>query len=655
MCNPIVNLLDLNFSGVNDEYNWFNNSLNPLQTISGQLVFSPSSATSNFRRGLGIIAPENDRIRIRSNMFLFKPQTSTQPNIRVVFGVYIGASLIEEFSIEKTGLATGELFEYNFDRVYKYDQLSGNVSLKITFPEGFSNQIKMDYLKVDNFKYCPENIRTYFVFSNYISEVFNATVSGVKLLEYKIDSIETLTPSFFSETANPGGNFATRLFAKAKIDGSERISQSQSPNTFNPFSKDLGLLFDTVNSFHGGKPIGTASGSNYGPGIMNLGFEKPTIQNGQLTSKDGCFFIDIDYTKNLKVVFDVLFKTNGSGSVYQNPTSFKRFYIIWNAQTCEKEFYYTDMILSPNQQVSAIDDGFLYGITEGVSSQTVVPCNQAFSFSGNAGEFTFILDLGNEIGMAGLNYNAYGVPDKFTIDWNGQVYTTGYVGQSYSDQQLINLGVPPSDIHTSLAGTGLGVLNFYKSAQFPTTATVTVTAPLGGTAWQVAGICPEPPTGDFIGIYWNDTQTVENRTGTETNIFVGYFPPNYNVTEMTWQINANGGGWIDFSKQINLPSFFPLAVGTNLIRMKAKDASNVLVYSNELNYTRNSVPVPTCKIFTITPPTQSGEEIIVDYIDCNGDGQTVTYYWQSNSHQICAREITSWSGMGSVTPTNIDC
>jgi len=198
----------------------------------------------------------------------------------------------------------------------------------------------LDYLKCENYKFCEDSVRTYFILDKHLEDSLNAVSSAIQLLEYKVDNIETLTNAFFFENANSGGIASTRKFALANIDGSERVEENTNPNSFNPFANDFGLIYDPLN-FYSGKPTGTTSGSDYGSGILNLGFEKPEILNGQLINKKGAFFVDIDFSKNLKIAFNV-FVNNVSENVFVNPAIYRRYFIVWDAKNCKKSFYYQD-------------------------------------------------------------------------------------------------------------------------------------------------------------------------------------------------------------------------------------------------------------------------------------------------------------------------
>lgn len=147
--------------------------------------------------------------------------------------------------------------------------------------------------------------------------------------------------------------------------------------------------------------------------------------------------------------------------------------------------------VSPEHQLRGISNGVTTVSGLLLQSITVVACNDSFAFNGNAGTFSYQIDFGSGTGMCGINYDAFSVPDRFRIEWNGsEVGDTGYVGSDSQDSTLINLGIDPGDINTATPGTGQGQLLFNKVSAFPNVATIYVDAPLAGTGWNIQGVCP---------------------------------------------------------------------------------------------------------------------------------------------------------------------
>lgn len=537
-CDKNINeLLNIDFSTENDQFNWLSNTTTPINTVNGQLRLLGQSSTSRFTRSLGFLDPANNRIRFQSNMDVYRPPGSSDETFCAKFEIFNGSSLIDVFTLYLDELASGQTLEYNFDRIYKYEGLSGAVSVKITTIEGWNNQMFLDYVKSYDFNYCEDDVRNYFVLKDFFDDSIGSVSSGIQLLEWKVGGVETLTSEFFNENTTGANPVSDWELAKANIDGSSRVSEISDPNSFNPFISEFGLDYDPANYFDG-KPIGTLTGSDYGSGILQLGFEKPSVLNENLNVQNGAFFIDIDYTQNLKVVFSTLIK-NTSGSIFDSPDVYRKYFIIWNSKTCTGEFYYLD-VLNNELKTDEIVNGFLSGVTGTESSIETIGCDESFSFSGSAGTFEFQIDFGSEIGLAGIDYNAWNAPDKFEIEWNGVVYSSGYVGSSGFDQQLLNLGISPSEIKTGSPSTGLGSLMFNKTDPSPSTAIVRVTAPLAGTAWNIAGICPDggvpnqPPTVDI-----SSSATVFNKDDEQTFDIVASDPDG---TIESWNVVWGDGG-----------------------------------------------------------------------------------------------------------------
>lgn len=487
----IENITNLSFAGINDEFNWIHNTTSGIYMNGDLLTFAPENNTSVFRRGLGTINPVKNRLNVKSNLEINVPTTSTDTTICAVFSLYAGTTLINSYSVYLSSLSPGDSVKYNFDREYITDGFTGALSLRVQFIEGFQNTLGMEYLIVDEYEFQENTVKTYFLIDSIIENSLNAESAVFKLRNLIVDDIETLTQDFINETSNniskPSDDW---FFATADLDGNNRIADNATPNSFNPFVNDLGLDFDDT-EYYKGNPISVTSGSDYGTGIFKIGIDKPEILNGVLSPKKGAFFIDFDYSKNFKMVFDVVINENLS-NLYDNPDFYRTFAIEWNIDTCEKKYYYTD-VNTGAKNVSVLEDGFLYGITGIKTTSIVVSCDESFAPTGGEGFFEYEIDFGTTIGTAGINYNAFSVPDKFEIEWDGNIYTTGYVGSSTYNQTLINAGIPQSEINTANPSNGSGILTFPKDKSFPSKATIRVYG-TAGTGWNVTGVCPEETT-----------------------------------------------------------------------------------------------------------------------------------------------------------------
>lgn len=594
MCNnDLTNIFLVDFSQTTDEINWFSSSSNPVSTISNKLVIIPDAINNIFARSVGIIDIAKNRINVKLNLEIFRPTTGGFDTSEFLIQVLSGSNVIGKNTVHINNIGTSETVKYFFDRLYKYDNLSGNISLKIKNLQGTGNELRLINLSVDNYFYCQENVRTYFVFDEFLENSLTSQSSALKLNSFKVDNIETLTPAFHNfNGVNLGGAVSNWNYAKSNIDGTNRTQENTQPITFNPFVNEFGLVFDTVNSFHGGKPISTNGNQDFGQGILNFGFDKPVILNGSLQEKKGCFFIDIDYTKNLYIEIDILVN-NTSSSVYNFPAIYRRYYIIWNKDTCEKQFYYVDKNLKLETIIDQLVNGFLSGITPEVKETTAVGCNQTVNYSGASGVFEYVIDFGTQTGMCGINYNAYGVPDRFEILWDSIHVDTKYVGLSSYNQQLINNGVNPSDINTTQAGNGTGQLMFFKSTPTPTTAIVKVSAVLPDTGWAYSGICPQAV--NIVSIDWPDTHTTETRYSiSNLNELIELHVENISFANetlqtATWQ-RETGIGWVDITPYNLNPGTVTAYSGfLNRYRLKAVGSLGTIIYSNVLEYEITSI------------------------------------------------------------------
>lgn len=592
MCNENYNLIkEIDFSTTNDEMNWFNNSNNPIATESGMLVFRADSQLSVFSRGIGTIDITNNRLKYLLNLEINRPLNGVD-TVYYVVQFWNGTNLIGESTIYITNISPGQIVKYSLERTYKYDQLSGNISIKIKTPIGFENEIKLKNLKVQDFNYCEEKVRTYFLFEEFFENSKMAQSAGLKLNSWKENNIETLTTDFHSYNAvNLGGNPITDWkFATAEPDGSNRISAANNQNTFNPFVDEFGLIFDDVNSFFGGKVLGTISNQNFGTGVLKLGIDKPEILNANLQRKKGAFFIDIDYTKNLKIEIDVIVNQTNS-QLYTNPISYRKYFIVWDSEKCQREFYYLDMLDSNTTSQEQIQNGFLSGITPEIKNDVNVSCGETIHFEGVPGVYSYNIDFGTATGICGIQFNNGHFPNKYDIIWNGQTFSSGFVGCNEYDTQLINAGIPTTQINTtSHPGNGTGQLTFNKTLASPNIATIIVTSVMGDDGFDFDIICPQQTQGEFTEIVWEDTGTTEDRIGniSTENIRVNTY--NYPVTNVSLEIAINGI-WLSTGINPTENSTMNLTVvsGINQFRLKGIRVSDgVTVYSNILLYNRTT-------------------------------------------------------------------
>jgi len=137
-------------------------------------------------------------------------------------------------------------------------------------------------------------------------------------------------------------------------------------------------------------------------------------------------------------------------------------------------------------------DKILYnGVWVTVDCIVFIPCGTAQSFTGGQSFPTEqTINLGSGLGVVTLSYEAFDLPDKFQVFFNGvKVIDTGYKGatpyQSELDTSLASKGLPSETI----TGPTTGTATFTKSTNH-TTAIVKVYAPLVNTAWNYTLSCP---------------------------------------------------------------------------------------------------------------------------------------------------------------------
>lgn len=185
-------------------------------------------------------------------------------------------------------------------------------------------------------------MKAYFILKDFVEDSWNAQSAGFSLKSYKIGGVETLTSDFFTDnqvvSANPQLDY---YYYNTYPDGSNpepQLDINGVPN-FNLFYKHLKTNFNFDNGIPIGFPIGTQNGKNYGLGVLNMGVDKYAIVDGFSSYENGCFFVDVDFTKSLYIEFDILIN-NVNGQVYSDPQLFRKYKIIWNKKTCTHTFSY---------------------------------------------------------------------------------------------------------------------------------------------------------------------------------------------------------------------------------------------------------------------------------------------------------------------------
>lgn len=134
-----------------------------------------------------------------------------------------------------------------------------------------------------------------------------------------------------------------------------------------------------------------------------------------------------------------------------------------------------------------------------------VSCGGVLYSDGRQGVWQYIVDFGTDINEVDPTKNIVGIkidvsknnkPVKYSLIWNGQTFTTGFVGndvnpdsdKSYSDN-LISKGLTP------IKQNAVSELSFLKNVANPRTAFLKIETPIAGADWAVEVFCsePEPP------------------------------------------------------------------------------------------------------------------------------------------------------------------
>lgn len=120
-----------------------------------------------------------------------------------------------------------------------------------------------------------------------------------------------------------------------------------------------------------------------------------------------------------------------------------------------------------------------------------IPCGASGSYTGGEAYPTIQnITLGSATGTVYLDFNAYTVPDKFIVEFDGvEVINTGYRGSTSEQNTLNNALTALGEPTETIAGPGAGIVSFNKTTA-TTTATVKVYAPIPGTGWTFTLSCP---------------------------------------------------------------------------------------------------------------------------------------------------------------------
>jgi hypothetical protein len=208
-----------------------------------------------------------------------------------------------------------------------------------------------------------------------------------------------------------------------------------------------------------------------------------------------------------------------------------------------------------------------------------ISCSQASSYSGGESyPTTESINLGENTGNTEFQFNAQNVPDRFIIEWDGNVVVdTGYVGEDTRDLGGTDRGLftaslegrldpitgntyPDLTTYTDdgyprvtdnpnvLLPNGSGSASFDKTTSTPQLADVKVYAPMGGTAWDYTLYCPTNPPIAGVGNISDPSTIQEIQTVDSSNsvlqkqtIEVNFLADSIDDTRLYFEVS--GSGW----------------------------------------------------------------------------------------------------------------
>lgn len=294
------------------------------------------------------------------------------------------------------------------------------------------------------------------------------------------------------------------------------------------------------------------------------------------------------------------------------------------------------------------------------------PCDGTKNYSGNrVFPAEYDVDLGTDTGEVTITHNAYGIPDKFTVEWSGStVFNSGYVGSTvhqsslntaltvrgYSTETITNI----SSQFGGQAGYGSG--SFTKNTPYPNTAKVKVYAPLANTAWELEVSCPsgsDEVLTPLKSAMAEPTNGGACLTGT-TVISKDSFP-----SAVTSPVSFTLGE--GFEAKVHLTGSFQQGYLPGSTSMFLLDSSDNEIQEFVFEQpTADSLPIYFPSSFTITGSSsdttyklsQGSQGYIVDN---NNNGQGIVYLFakdcveKSNYQTTVDNTLTSISGIGTST------
>ena len=264
-------------------------------------------------------------------------------------------------------------------------------------------------------------------------------------------------------------------------------------------------------------------------------------------------------------------------------------------------------------------------------------------------EFSFVEKIGNNFTF---DYSLTGAQPKFdlevTLPGSGGTVITRYVTDDNPSPITITVpnlitglytfrmrGVCGVDINSAVSNwtEAIPVSVTVSDCAAPSLIILTETLVGGG------GFIPE----DFAAIFWNDTTTIENRTGSDLSVIIATDgATNYDIIEnsQVWQIfDENIGDWADIATFTTLTNEYSgYGLGIVHFRLRALDSMFNTVYSNTLQYTNEGTVVLSQRSVGVTTNSTVCAQTLSN--PCNVIMQDI-----SGSEIMIGDKVTSTSGV----------
>ena len=119
----------------------------------------------------------------------------------------------------------------------------------------------------------------------------------------------------------------------------------------------------------------------------------------------------------------------------------------------------------------------------------VYNCGQTDVTNGFVGNTVYNREYSDLFANFVCTYTVVGTPAKLTFEWGDEIVSTGYVGNNAYDDDLIALGIDPSEINTIPINEFSGGITITKDEVAPTLVKLTVTTPLPNSSVTTNKTC----------------------------------------------------------------------------------------------------------------------------------------------------------------------